>query len=417
MPRPTRPTRPTRRLGARFRAFVQADAASIRQSLAALLVASLGNLAAGLTLGAITGTIEDLPGLLVLVPAAIGMRGNIFGTLGSRLGTAIHQGTFNLSRRPDTVVGQNVLASAVLTLSVSAALAVLAKTVAVGFGVSSSISVADFLVISVLGGVLSSVVVLAITLLVAASAVRFGWDMDNVSAPLVTAAGDVATLPALFLATYLVGIDLVTPMLATVMALIAVVALVVGLRSGLPLLRAIVREAFPVLLVAGLVDVVAGVTIEARLDSFLVYPALLVLIPPFLEDAGALGGILASRLATKLHLGVVEPTPLPGRVARRDFLLIGLYAVPLYVVLGLSVDLVSAVFGLESPGALQLVAVSLVGGMIATACALAIGYYGSIATFRLGFDPDNYGIPIMTSSMDLVGALAVILAIALVGVT
>jgi len=47
----------------------------------------------------------------VLIPAAIGMRGNIFGALGSRLGTAIHTGTFTLSRRRSTVVGQNVLSS------------------------------------------------------------------------------------------------------------------------------------------------------------------------------------------------------------------------------------------------------------------------------------------------------------------
>ena len=31
------------------------------------------------------------------------------------------------------------------------------------------------------------------------------WDLDNVAAPIVTAAGDVATLPSLFVATYLLG--------------------------------------------------------------------------------------------------------------------------------------------------------------------------------------------------------------------
>src|SRR3954453_342114 len=108
-----------RRAGARFRATLGADPASVRQGLAALLVSSGGDLLAGLTLGAITHTLADLPGLLVLVPAAIGMRGNIFGALGSRLGTAIHTGEFSLTRRRETVVGQNVLASLTLTLSIS----------------------------------------------------------------------------------------------------------------------------------------------------------------------------------------------------------------------------------------------------------------------------------------------------------
>src|SRR5260370_17787291 len=89
-----------RRVGARFRALLGSDAASIRQGLAALLVSSGGDLLAGLTLGAITHTLQALPGLLVLVPAAIAMRGNIFGALGGRLGTLIPTVTFQLSPPP-----------------------------------------------------------------------------------------------------------------------------------------------------------------------------------------------------------------------------------------------------------------------------------------------------------------------------
>ena len=40
------------------------------------------------------------------MPAAIGMRGNVFGALGSRLGTAVHTGTFRMSARRDTLVQQ-----------------------------------------------------------------------------------------------------------------------------------------------------------------------------------------------------------------------------------------------------------------------------------------------------------------------
>src|SRR5437660_2138195 len=170
-----------RRIGARFRALLGSDAASVRQGLAALLVSSGGDLLAGLTLGAITNTLSALPGLLVLIPAAIGMRGNIFGALGSRLGTSIHTGTFSLTRRRSTVVGQNLLASLTLTFVVSLALAALAKSIAVAFDLRS-ISLLDFVVISMMGGVVSSAVVLAITVGVAAGSARYGWDMDSVAA-------------------------------------------------------------------------------------------------------------------------------------------------------------------------------------------------------------------------------------------
>ncbi len=408
--------RPSFGFFARLRAAIDSDASGVRQALAALLVSSGGDLLAGLTLGAITGTLEDLPGLLVLVPAAIGMRGNIFGALGSRLGTSIHTGTFRLSRRRDTVVGQNILAAAALTLAVSAALAVLAKTIASAFGVSDTISLADFFVISIIGGVLSSIVVLALTLGVAALSVRRGWDMDNVAAPLVTAAGDMVTLPTLFLATFLVGIRGVTIAIAAVGVAVAIVALVMGLRTRLPLVRSIVRESTPILLVAGAIDIVAGLTIEHRLQSFLAYPVLLVLVPPFFEDTGALGSVLSSRLASKLHLGIIEPTARPQRAARDDFALIAMLAVPVFVFVGLSADIVGVIFGYASPGALRIVAVSVLGGAIATSFAIPISYYSSIATYRLGLDPDNYGVPILTSSMDLVGAIALVLAIIVVGI-
>ena len=99
----------------------------------------------GITLGSITHTLEALPGLLVLVPAAIGMRGNVFGALGSRLGTQIHAGTFRLSRRVDTEVGQNIGAAILLSLSISAVLAVFAKVMCGAFSIGHTISIADFI--------------------------------------------------------------------------------------------------------------------------------------------------------------------------------------------------------------------------------------------------------------------------------
>ncbi|HEY5155983.1 MAG TPA: magnesium transporter, partial [Acidimicrobiales bacterium] len=395
-------TRPFHGFVARLRAAVDSDAAGLKQALAALLVSSAGDLLAGVTLGAISDTLALLPGLLVLVPAAIGMRGNIFGALGSRLGTSIHTGTFSLSRRRDTVVGQNVVASISLTLFVSAALAVLAKVVASAFGAGETISLADFLVISVIGGALGSVFVLGLTLVVAWLSVRRGWDMDNVAAPLVTAAGDMVTLPALFLATYLVGIQGVTEVIAAGTVVVAIGSLVWTVRLHLPIVQRILRESIPVLLVAGTVDLIAGLTIENRLESFLAYPALLVLVPPFLEDTGALGSVLSSRLASKLHLGIIEPTARPQRAARDDFAITAMLGIPVFVLVALSSQVAATVTGQASPGVANMVGISLIGGFLATFFALFVAYYGSIATYRLGLDPDNYGVPLLTSSMDLI---------------
>jgi mgtE-like transporter len=266
-----------------------------------------------------------------------------------------------------------------------------------------------------LGGVISSAVVLAITIGVAAAPARFNWDMDSVAAPVITAAGDMVTLPSLFLATYCVGLRFLTPILGALTAALAVAGLAGVVRSGLPLLRRIVAESLPILLIAGAIDIIAGITIEKRLAAFTALPALLVLVPPFLEDTGALGGILAARLSSKLHLGVIEPTVRPQRAARADFRLVAVLAVPVFILVAVSSDVVSLLFGLESPGPLRMIGISLVGGSLATAACVAITYYGAIAAYRLGLDPDNHGIPLVTSSMDLIGAVALIFAILLLG--
>jgi mgtE-like transporter len=404
-----------RLVGARFVALVRADFAGVRAGFFALLISSGGDLVTGLTLASITNTLTALPGLFILIPAAIGMRGNIFGGLGSRLGTQIHAGTFRVSRRVDSVFGQNVAAAILLSLSISAVLAVLAKVVSGAFVSTPTISVVDYMVISVIGAILSSIVVLVITVAVAAFCARRSLDLDNVAAPIVTAAGDIATLPSLFLATYLVGFRFITPVIAILCAALAVVSLVAAIRSHLPFLRRIVLESFPVLALAGAVDVLAGLTIEKRLESFLTFPALFVLVPAFLEDAGSLGAILAARISTKLHLGTLEPGRGAWRAALDDVLLIYMYAIPVFVFLGGSSTVIAHVANKASPGGLQMMGVALLAGLMATTASVVVGFYAAVATYRFGLDPDNYGVPMVTSSLDLLGALSLILAIVILG--
>jgi mgtE-like transporter len=401
---------------ARLDALVGGDFQGARQSLVALCLNSTTSFAAGAVLGSITSTFERYPGLLVLVPPAIGLRGNIFSTLSTRLSTAIHTGTFRFSARRDTVLGQNVSAAVVLTMSISIILAVLTKVIAVAFGVDHTISVEDLAVVSVTGGLLASVLVLLATVGMTGGAVRYGWDLDDVSAPIVSTLGDVLTLPALWLATGLLGAGFLTPSLAVLVTGLSLAALVIGWRSQLAELSRIVRESVPILTVACAVSAMAGITVEKRLGSFSQYPALLVLLPAFLSSAGALGGILSSRLSSKLHLGLVTPQGVPSREARRDITVVALLAVPVFVFNAVGAHFVGVALNQASPGVGRMLLVAGVGGVVAVGFVLAVAYYGTVAAFRLGVDPDTYGIPVVTSVVDFAGAFALVLAIVALGV-
>jgi mgtE-like transporter len=406
-----------RRVGARFVALLRADSSGVRAGFFALLISSATGLIAGLTLGSITGTLEELPGLLILVPAAVGMRGNVFGALGSRLGTAVHTGVFRLTWRIDTLVGQNLASAVALSMALAFLLAVVAKGFAVAFGVHGAISVGDFIVVSVIGGLIPIVVVMAITVGVTALSVRKEWDLDNVSAPVVTAAADSVTLPSLFLATLLVRVDVVTPVLATICAIGCTVCLVAGWRTHLAVLRRIVRESVPVLLLSGLISMLAGLTLQGRLDPLLALPALLVVIPPLLSLSGSLAGILASRLATKLHLGLVEVRRGVWRGVLEDVLLVYVLATAIFIVLAVATEVLSGLLSLDGPSVGKLVGVVLLAGLLATTLSNFVGYFGALLTYRFGLDPDNFGIPLVSSASDLLGAVSLILSLVIFGLT
>jgi mgtE-like transporter len=399
----------------RIFAYWRAERRTIAQGFVGMATSTAASLVAGIVLGSITHTLEALPGLIIMVPAAVSLQGSIFGALGSRLGTSIHAGLYAPTREREGILYQNVAAVVVLTVVVSLALGVVARTLSAAIGVES-ISILDFMVIALVGGVLASLVVLAFTLALAKRANRQGWDLDSVAAPLITAVGDMATVPCLFAATFLLRVPGVTPTVAAAGVAAGIFLLIRTLRTDLPLAKRVVRESIAVLIVFGTIDLVAGLFIQSRLDRFLEFPALLVLLPPFLEGAGALGGILSSRLSSKLHLGVLSPRGWPEGVAWLDATIIFLFAIFMFALRGVAAGVAGELMGLASPGIVALVGVSLVGGLLATVLAVGLAYYTAIATTRLGLDPDNHGIPIISSTMDLLGVIAFMIGLLALGV-
>jgi mgtE-like transporter len=393
-----------------------AERRTVRQGFISNFISVLTSLVAGLTLAAMENRLLSIKGLFVLIPVSIGMRGNIFGALSARLGTAIHAGLFEVSGNRNGSLFQNTYAATVLTLATSVTMGILGRAIAALIGINT-VSVWDFIAIALLGGILSSAVVLAFTVALSIASYRRGWDLDSVGSVLVTAIGDVVTLPALFAASFIVGIRFVTPTVGAVCLVVGVIALARGWSVRQALTRRIVRESFPVLCVAMLLDILAGTVVEPRMGAvFTTFPAFLILIPGFLEHTGALGSILAARLGTKLHLGAVSPTSRPEAPAILDATIVFALGLFVYTLSALTSLGVAEVAGKAYPGAVSFLAVGLLGGLIAMLLAASIGYYAAIISYRFGFDPDNHTIPLVTSGMDLLGVICLVVALIVVGV-
>lgn len=398
----------------RVLSYWRAERRTISHGLVSLVLSTVGELAAGVALGAMTGTLEKLPGLLILLPAANSIRGSIFGAMSSRLGTSIHTGLFEPTTEREGVLYQNVLSASVLTLSVSLIFGLLAKGVALTLGIAS-INVIDLVVISVLGGIASSLLVGALSVVLALAANTYRWDLDSVATPAITAIGDMVTIPALYAATFAVGLSFVTPAVFAFALVTTVLVTAVGLRSKLLGVRRVVRESLPILVATGILSLFAGVVIQSRADRFLTYPAFLVLIPALLSDTGALAATLSSRLASKLHLGALDPRGFPQGLAFLDSSIVLLFGVWVFALAAIGAHFASTFVGLASPGLGRMLGVGIVAGIVATLVLIVLAYYVAIATYRLGLDPDNHGVPVVTCASDLTAMMALLIALVAFG--
>jgi mgtE-like transporter len=404
-----------RRRARRLVAYLRSERRTLRQGFAALILGAVTATIAGVVLASITDTLEDLPGLLILIPATLGMKGTIFGAMGARLGTATHAGLFEVNRDRTGVLYQNVFVAVSLSLVSSLYLAALAKLSATAFGLPS-ISFLDFVTISVVGGIIDSAFILMLTVGLAVLSYRRGYDLDAVSTPIITATADMVTIPAIFLATFLTRVSWVS---VTVGILAILVCSVVAVRGGLTdlrLARRVYFEMLAVVLLTPLLDILAGTILEPRLDRFVEFPALLVLIPPFVASAGSLGGILSSRLSSKLQLGVVTPRGRPEGPAVVDAGLVLGFSVVTFAFIGALGLLYAVVSGTGSPGLGVLIGGTLLAGLFCMIVAIPCAYYIAIVTTRFGLDPDNHSVPTITSVLDLSGVLALLLVLSLLGV-
>jgi mgtE-like transporter len=203
----------------------------------------------------------------------------------------------------------------------------------------------------------------------------------------ITTAGDILTLPALVIGTLLIGIPIFSSGLAVALALVAVAAIFVGFRLGAQNLRRILAESLPILAFTGAVTILVGIALGDRRDQFLSFAALLILLPPFLQEGGALGGILSSQLSSKVHLGLLAPRGLPPLSTFRDCALVYTFAAGVYLFVGGASHFLALALGQNSPGFLLMLAISALAGLIATTAAVFAVYYGSIVSYRFGSIP------------------------------
>lgn len=175
-----------------------------REALPVLAVSAVGGLLAGLVLGGMTTDFRLVSGLLVLVPALLATRGNVYGTLGAKLSSALHQGLVEPSiRDPDERVIAAVTAAMLNGVSVSLVSAGLAYATLLVLSRPSA-PLSWLAAIALVAGLLSGIVLTVVLVVAVFEGYRRGLNPDTLVGPVVTTTGDVFGVAALLIAVRLV---------------------------------------------------------------------------------------------------------------------------------------------------------------------------------------------------------------------
>ena len=175
-----------------------------REALPVLLVSASGGLFAGLVLGGMEAELRAVPGLLLLVPAILATRGNVYGSLGARIGSGLHQGLIDaaVTIRDERLRGAIVAAllNGVL-VSVAAAIMAFGLLALLGRPVAP---LSTLVAITFLTGLLSGLLLTTTVVTVVVFGYRRGLNPDTLAGPVVTTTGGLVGVATLLLTTRLV---------------------------------------------------------------------------------------------------------------------------------------------------------------------------------------------------------------------
>ena len=176
--------------------------------------------------------------------------------------------------------------------------------------------------------------------------------------------------------------------------------------------RSIVGNMFPLLIVLCVIVLWAGITLEEAEEMLEQYGILAIMVPTMVDMGGNLGAILSSRLSTRLHLGTTEFDPRDRELWANVGAVLAL-AATIFTALAFGAYLLGWLIGSTLP-LTTLLTISLVSGMSVAVIAVLFSFATTYASYRLGVDPDDTTIPVVTNVVDVFGMVIFIGVSALV---
>lgn len=166
------------------------------------IVTVTGGLLAGGSLAFYTDKILLIPGIFVLIPGFLDMRGDIVGSLAARLSSELHVGSLDPAKGKRQGIRDGVMAAIILSLLASVVLGLVAYTASyIFFGIKST----NIIWVAILGTVISNIILIPLTVKSTVWFFNHGYDPDNVMGPYITIVGDIIAVASLLASITLVA--------------------------------------------------------------------------------------------------------------------------------------------------------------------------------------------------------------------
>ena len=165
--------------------------------------------------------------------------------------------------------------------------------------------------------------------------------------------------------------------------------------------KSIVTNMFPLLVVLSIIVLWAGITLEDAEELLEQYGLLAVMVPTMVDMGGNLGAILSSRLSTRFHLGTTK-IDLKDRVLWANIAAVLALAATIFTALAFGAWAIGQVIG-AALALSTLLIISLTSGMAVAVIAIVFSILATYGSYKLGIDPDDTTIPIVTNVVDVCG--------------
>ena len=336
--------------------------------------------------------------VIALIPVMSDLRGDILGSSASRLNTILHLGLVTPSIYTLTKIELKPTLAISMVTGISMSIVSFIYTRMLG----EPLNLEKMVSIGFLSSMIATLTLMPYIALMASEVFKRGFDPGNLLPTLVTTVGDLVTLPFLIVSFILVAStpSNITPLLFLTVTSISLAFYTASYSYGGSRIRRILTERLLILLLLTITEPLVGAFL-AWLEEGLAEMSLIHLATSFIGVNGALASIAGVRLSATLHMYGTEG--LTGRltIIARDVALASIPGALLISLVGYTTQTLIGAHG--TVGLIAMIAVVAAATIVHIAIGLISALVVSIGSYKLGLDPNNVAIPVITTVMDITG--------------